>query len=33
VTQIRVVVDQDESCHLRPRLASSSNVHGPFTPR
>jgi hypothetical protein len=33
VTQIRVVVDQNEPCHLRPSLASAPNVHRAFTSR
>jgi hypothetical protein len=33
VTQIRVVVDQDEPCHCRPSLAAGSNVHRTLTTR
>jgi hypothetical protein len=33
MTQIRVVVDQNEACHLWPSLASASNVHRTFTSR
>jgi hypothetical protein len=33
VTQIRVVVDENDPCHLRPSLPSASNVHREFTER
>jgi hypothetical protein len=33
VSQIRVVVDENDPCHLRPSLPSASNVHGKFTER
>jgi hypothetical protein len=33
MTQIRVVVDEDDPCHLSPSLASAPNVHREFTRR
>jgi hypothetical protein len=33
VPQIRIVVDQDEPCHVGPRLPAAPNVHRAFTPR